>query len=606
MGVPSLQQPPLALNGPLGLHRGANAATSRNPAAVKVFPVAERELRIAARRRGTYWVRFVAAGIAIACAAIVFLATLPGRASDQGQAMFVVLTILAFVYCLLSGVWTTSDSVSEEKRDGTLGLLFLTDLKGYDVVLGKLAANSIRAITSLVALLPVIGLPLMLGGVSASAATSVALLLLNTMFLSLAVGMFVSVLSRDARHAIGGTILIFLLLIALIPLGRWILVEYAIVAPPADPAAPPVGMTVMGIPQPLGWLLLCNPVMPLVFSFQTLLMGGTVSAAFWQALAVQHGIGWFALGSACWILPRVWQDRVHSRRLRTTATPGSGAVPRPAVAGAELLERHPFARIVVRDRKPVLFTWIGMGVIGIVWAWGLLELGDEWFEGIVALWTMFFAAFWLKLGLATVACRHLHEHRRTGALELLLSTPLTPDRIIQGHLVGLRRLFSSSVLMVLAASCLLCLATLRRSYVDGGEWLLTFSVGLGLFLLDLWTIAWVGMWQGARSHRYVRAYGLTIGLVLLLPWVLFILTSILIGVLVELTGLSPGISPDSSLVLFWWAFLCVVVDATALLGARRRLARRLRDLALGSYGPEPRTADDRPAVPGSVVPIKAQ
>ena len=55
--------------------------------------------------------------------------------------LFWGLTGSAVFYCLLSGVWFTADCLSEEKREGTLGLLFLTDLKGYDVVFGKLVAT---------------------------------------------------------------------------------------------------------------------------------------------------------------------------------------------------------------------------------------------------------------------------------------------------------------------------------------------------------------------------------------------------------------------------------------------------------------------------------
>ena len=52
---------------------------------------------------------------------------------------------LALLYCLASGRRSTADCLSEEKREGTLGLLFLTDLTGYDVVLGKLSATSVNA-----------------------------------------------------------------------------------------------------------------------------------------------------------------------------------------------------------------------------------------------------------------------------------------------------------------------------------------------------------------------------------------------------------------------------------------------------------------------------
>ena len=62
------------------------------------------------------------------------------RSGGAGKALYTTLTGFAFGLCLLAGVLLTADCLSEEKREGTLGLLFLTDLKGYDVVLGKFMA----------------------------------------------------------------------------------------------------------------------------------------------------------------------------------------------------------------------------------------------------------------------------------------------------------------------------------------------------------------------------------------------------------------------------------------------------------------------------------
>ena len=100
------------------------------------LPIVARELRVAARRRGTYWVRSGAA-LGILVIGTWFFLLKQGQ-PPQGIAMglFLILTGSAVLYCLLSGVWFTADCLSEEKREGTLGLLFLTDLKGYDVVFG--------------------------------------------------------------------------------------------------------------------------------------------------------------------------------------------------------------------------------------------------------------------------------------------------------------------------------------------------------------------------------------------------------------------------------------------------------------------------------------
>src|SRR5919109_2235672 len=122
-----------------------------------VLPIVERELRVASRKRGTYWMRVIAALIAIVLFTWMLFAlsrdNVPSTA--HGRHLFRALFSLAFFSCLFIGARLTSDSLSEEKREGTLGLLFLTDLKGYDLVLGKLAASSLHAVYGVVAAFPV-------------------------------------------------------------------------------------------------------------------------------------------------------------------------------------------------------------------------------------------------------------------------------------------------------------------------------------------------------------------------------------------------------------------------------------------------------------------
>src|SRR5512145_1105353 len=109
-----------------------------------------------------------------------FLAPLPGRANLGAQRTFWGLSVLALAYCLYAGRHATADCLSQEKREGTLGLLFLTDLKGYDVVLGKLAATSLNGLYCLVGILPVLAVPLLLGGVSYPEFWRMVLVLVDT------------------------------------------------------------------------------------------------------------------------------------------------------------------------------------------------------------------------------------------------------------------------------------------------------------------------------------------------------------------------------------------------------------------------------------------
>ena len=132
------------------------------------LPIVDRELRAAGRRRSTYWLRFLAAAAAIAVG-VCFIWTAPSAmpVHQVSKGFFTLLASLSFGFCLLAGIFLTADCLSLEKREGTLGLLFLTDLNGFDVVLGKLAASSVQCFYALLAVLPLLGLPLLTGGVTA-------------------------------------------------------------------------------------------------------------------------------------------------------------------------------------------------------------------------------------------------------------------------------------------------------------------------------------------------------------------------------------------------------------------------------------------------------
>src|SRR6478736_1034059 len=131
------------------------------------LPIVDRELRLAARRPGTYWMRFWAAFVFAAICLGMLIATRRSQSpAALGKMMFTVLTWSTFACCLMAGIRFTADSLSEEKREGTLGLLFLTNLRGYDVILGKLIGTSVRSVNGLLAIFPILGLPLLMGGVT--------------------------------------------------------------------------------------------------------------------------------------------------------------------------------------------------------------------------------------------------------------------------------------------------------------------------------------------------------------------------------------------------------------------------------------------------------
>src|SRR5204863_1353153 len=161
------------------------------------------------------------AAVLVLCGAL----WIEGRVAPRelGKHVFDVLSGLFLFSSLVAGIRYTADCLSEEKREGTLGLLFLTDLKSYDVVLGKLAATSLDAFYGLIAIIPVLAIPLLLGGVSIEEFRRMTLVLANTLFFSLALGILVSAMSRDARKAMSGTLLLILLINGVLPgFGGWL------------------------------------------------------------------------------------------------------------------------------------------------------------------------------------------------------------------------------------------------------------------------------------------------------------------------------------------------------------------------------------------------
>ena len=119
---------------------------------MNVLPVITRELRAQARQPFTYWLRVLGlvAMIGAAGAFVVEHGLTPG----SGGRMFAFLhgTLLLSIWVLVP--MSVADCLSQERREGTLGLLLLTPLRPWDIVLAKAAAHALRAFTLWLVVLP--------------------------------------------------------------------------------------------------------------------------------------------------------------------------------------------------------------------------------------------------------------------------------------------------------------------------------------------------------------------------------------------------------------------------------------------------------------------
>lgn len=126
-----------------------------------MWSVIVRELRSASRAPFTYWLRLLGAG-AVCAAALSEIA----MGEDQGDHLFQALSVtISFAIWLLVPL-ITADCLSRERREGTLGLLFLTPLTPVQIVVAKLLIQTLRAFSLALAILPVLVLPVLIGGVN--------------------------------------------------------------------------------------------------------------------------------------------------------------------------------------------------------------------------------------------------------------------------------------------------------------------------------------------------------------------------------------------------------------------------------------------------------
>ncbi len=533
-----------------------------------VLPIVERELRVAARRRGTYRVRVLVALAAILVFGVVLWAlTRQGMASSQhGRFLFRTLLVVGFGYCLLAGVRATADCLSEEKREGTLGLLFLTDLKGYDVVLGKLAANSLNSIYGLVAILPVQALSLQLGGVTPGELARSALLLLDTLFFSLAAGLFVSVLSRDERKAMFATVFV---------LG-------------AVTAAPAVGAYVLTTST--GWygyetltlaVLSLSPAFGLGYLVTNLGPGTSPPVwLFWTSMLWLCLVTVTLLGLTARILPRIWQTRAKQNRAERFQADleqrlyGGGLERRRF--RRRLLEVNPFLWLAQRERGKPVYVWGYLAAVGGTWLWGWRTQGDVMFDWNVVAPTLVLVHGFFKIWVVSEACTRLAHDRANGALELLLSTPLTPAQILRGQWLALRRQFLRPLVVLGVVEYLL----LRRVFA----WQLGL-MSVAVLAMDFGALGWVGMWLGLSAKSLTRALLGTVVLLLVVPWLVTFAAWTWLDFVLAPRGLQR-----ETMGYYQWVWFGLGLASSALWGwgwGRRQLRRRFRQAAMQRYQEPP-------------------
>ena len=529
------------------------------------LPIVGRELRMASRQRNTYWTRSFVALAAIVTGTCFFGFSFQRPPQEIAQNGFIGLSVLALGYCLVAGRLFTADCLSGEKREGTLGLLFLTDLKGYDVVIGKLAATSLKGLYGLLAVLPVLAIPLLLGGVSQGEFWRVALVLVNTFFFSLGTGIFVSALSRDSRRAFGANFALILLVIA---------------APPACAGLIYFSKARYLIPP----LFYSCPVYSFWLCFES---GRSLLRAqhFWWSVGIVHALAWMLVLSTSWMVPYCWQDRPSgTARMRWQDRWQQWSYGNEAVRRAfrkRLLDLNAFYWLASRARLKPAMVWsflifmVGWFVYVSIRSGSFLMI-----EALIAMAAILNST--LKLWVPIEAAQRLAEDQSAGALELLLSTPLTVRDIVRGQFMALRRQFFRPLLVIVLIELILARTVLQHSRQADNRVLFTWMAGILMLVTDVLALIWVALSAALSSKNANHAIIKTLVRVLILPWVMFGVIAIAASLW---TNAMRKPYPGWRFYLGLWLGLGLLTDLAFGVSAWLRVKNGFREFALQAAKP---------------------
>lgn len=523
------------------------------------LPIVVRELRVAARRKSVYRTRFWTAFGTVGIGAYTILTTKAMMGRAAGPMVFNTLAILCCLSCL-SLARNTADCISEEKREGTLGFLFLTDLKGHDIAFGKLVSSSLVSFYAIIGIFPVVAVSLLLGGVTAVEFWLAALALLNIFFFSHATGLFMSAVCSKRSSATGGTAAILLIYTAgFFALSSWL-----------------AATRFQAWAGPFAFL---NPAYPLWWACH-MGYGGFAghSEPYWGSMALIHSNAWFFLLLASWWVPRSWQEKA-----------GKGTVRRGErlrlwyherfTARSELLDANPFLWLSVRNRLGSVRLWVALAVSAGFWLWLLDELRSQDAGVPIAVGAILTNHLLLKIFAAADVANNLEEQRRSGGLELLLScTPLSVDAVVQGQWLALRRQIFWPTIAVLASdfvtAIIFCARTINGVSSDDKATFVVFVLAdVAMLFMDLYALGWVGMWNAMSKRKQRHAAGATVSQILLLPWLIIMGIEMLSG----LAG-SPVFDSIGSF-LTGWFFIGLVVDIGSINLCREPLMNQFRALA---------------------------
>ena len=434
-------------------------------------PIIERELRRMSNQPKTYVARSI-------FAAAPFFFILGAIAASNGREALKIVAMIAGCLAHFAGGLSVARAIIEERRQGTLPILYLTPLTPVEMIGGMLSTHLAVAFSHLMSVVPAMAVSIAVGGVSAWEVAIIALTLVNAVFCSTALGMLIGSFAREQGQPV------FTAIMAMVILGLLTIptAAYLVHAGPASPA-----MLFAGL---LG-------SMPLLLAFDA---GGTQSPAlFPTALVLSHGCAWLmvlAAGHRCLLIARSAGDKpVSSGLLGFGRQNQNGRTRSP-------MDKNPVEWLLARNPSVSRIAWGLFFCIAMATTAAFVVLPHRRFVELLP--SFYLVGYAFKLLAFSAGCDFFLREKKTGGMELMLTSMLTAGEIRTGAVFG----FVKPMLAAYACSAgvALCFGAVATTVSDADvDSLLILSGIVAVVALDLLSALTTALLSGAEFPTYRKS-----------------------------------------------------------------------------------------------------
>jgi ABC-type Na+ efflux pump permease subunit len=395
-------------------------------------PIFVREFQTVPRRGAHYLARSASLGLLWIIGLTAWQAAvgwhrtaLLGETARFGLLLFQIFTFVLLTLLVFFAALSAASTVAQEKDRRTFILLLMTDMRDYEIVLGKLLGSLLPIALLLVGAIPVLAMLLLLGGIDPEQLLQAVLILTATAFGSGSLGGLIALWRERTFQSLALSVLFLVLYLCLVRAIGFI-----------------PGLPHETVETPQAWL---DPFLALQAVLEPPVGGRTFHPAYGYFLVMMLiSVGINLLGI---VRLRKWnprgepimqrerpQDEEDKNRVRAHAAPGAV---RP-VWENPILWRE--IRTFAYGTRPLLIKVAYFVVIGLICFYALsgpLSGEGRGRQSTSVVYGLVPVAVLSMLLVSAQAVTSITSERDGGALDLLLVTDLSPKEFIFGKLLGI-------------------------------------------------------------------------------------------------------------------------------------------------------------------------